>query len=79
MYITSDPLHIPTRKLRASLAAHLGQHKAFSIGTEKQLRAIVVPTPNFRSWDPADQRRRFAQAKRAFAERLRTLRKLCNL
>jgi hypothetical protein len=75
MYITDDPLHVPTRKLRATLAARLATPLAFSIGTPYTLRAIVVPIPNFNPWKHADARRAFAEAKRQFAQRLAKLKK----
>jgi hypothetical protein len=73
MWINNDPLHIPTRKLRANLAHCLTQPEAFSIGTPYSIRAIVVPVPNFNPWNHAERRRAFAAARRAFALRLQTL------
>ena len=78
MYISNDPLHIPTRKLRATLATMLKTPMAFSIGTTYALRAIVVPIPNFSPWKHADARRAFAEAKRQFALRLAKLKKDCD-
>ena len=73
MWIHDDPLHIATRKLRATLAKCLTKPKAFSIGTSHTVRAIVVPIPNFNPWQPAARRASFADAKRAFALRLKAI------
>jgi hypothetical protein len=59
---------VPVRMLRANLAKMLNAETATNVGLYSHVRAILVPVPNYRTWDNESRKSAMLEAERRFRE-----------